>query len=161
MFRRKIDNILRAEKLLRVEPKVFNKTLRLLLISILTIGLFYLIAISSDVKLIFMFIGIYSVLVVKLLGKDATPLIFTGKGIVKSPYLAEYWRDIEKYYWEEFAKFKKAPFAPEANPISLYLIKRWTDHNMLAHYGIFFNEEQIKKAEELFKKYGISKIDKE
>jgi len=127
--------------------------------------LFFLGFVSMIYALMVAFIKVY-------LQNKGNPLIFTDKGIVLPNIAANFWNEIESYGWEEFKGWNKVPgptvfSASEGSCLNLtlnggfsILLPRWRDSkggNIFATALIFFTQEQMAKAEEIFSNYFIPK----
>lgn len=182
----RINEILTGVELLRIESlhrqipssdikrKITSLTIIFILGSIFSIWkyrediiplLFFLGFVSMIYALMLAFIKVY-------LQNKGNPLIFTDKGIVLPNIAANFWNEIESYGWEEFKGWNKVPgptvfSASEGSCLNLTLngglsifLPRWRDSkggNIFATALIFFTQEQIAKAEEIFSNHSISK----
>lgn len=169
---KKVRDILSAEELLRIEPLDVSlpKPLKFILIGLLSLGYVYVLSRNYDDILLILgvsFAYVVILIAIVLLGKRSSPLIFTVRGIVKYPYLAEFWEDIDEYGWETFRGITKVPFSSQREGTCLYILNKgtfqrnvetWTGHTMLAQYGIFFTPEQIQETEKIFQRFDIKKI---
>lgn len=175
----RIDEILTGVELLRVESlhrqipssdikrKITSLTIIFILGSIFSIWKY-----REDVVPLLFFLAfmlmIYVLMVAFIftyLQNKGNPLIITDKGIGLPNTIGNYWNEIESYSWIEFKGWMKVPgptvfSASEGiclnltlkNGVSIFL-PRWRDGkggNIFATALIFFSQEQIVRAEEIF-----------
>ena len=171
----KMKEIMEAPELLRIEPYEFklSKTAQAIIIS--SLAVVYAVVVIKMIRgfnpeLIFA-TGAYAVLIIAimLLGRKATPFVITNRGLLKYPYVAEFWEDLENYTWETFTGFSRLPLQPADKVTTLYLVNKGgilrqrnienrTGHTVLGNCGIFFSAEQIALTDKLFQDHGIKRI---
>jgi hypothetical protein len=171
----KMREILSAPEILRIEPQdiKFSKKLQLIIILIISIGyamFIYKMIERSNLELLFV-TGLFAVIIVAilLLSRKTTPFVITNRGLLKYPYVAEFWEDIESYTWETFTGAKRLPLQPSHSVTTLYLVNKGgilrqrnienrTGHTVFGNCGIFFTHDQIEATDRIFQEHGIKKI---
>ena len=166
--------VIKGSELLRVNSeyaKAFsnrkNQLIVILMISGLSFGIFWLAKILTITENAYLAIPMFILFACLLLiclsfFKRNSVLIITENGVVNYPTIVEIWENISSYEWKECSGINRLlaplPFT-KSKGISLILHTK----KFRLKYGlqldnlIFFNSEQIKAAEQIFKKYGIRK----
>ena len=172
--KQKIREILIGNELLRIESihRKVPKWIRYTALLIISIGYILALLIRLNEEELWLWVSAISVLYVLILlviirmTNEGNLFIVTEKGIVVDPYLAELWEDIEGYGWETFKGLNRISLSAKERTCLLVVNKgrfqrnheNISNHSMLAQHGIFFNSEQIAKAEVIFGQFGIRKI---
>ena len=171
----KMRDILAAPALLRIEPQdiKFPEKLQIGIILLISAGYAFLVyGMIGHFKLELLGVTgayVFIIVAILMLGQKSTPLVITNRGILKYPYVAEFWEDIESYTWETFTGSTRLPIQPGDSVATLYLVNKGgilrqrnienrTGHTVLANCGIFFSPEQIESTDKIFQEHGIKKL---
>ena len=117
---------------------------------------------ASTLSLITTIFLLLSVVVIAVFYRlKPSPLIFTEKGITDSLFFAVSWDEIEFYDFASITDIgAKKPFRTliiRSNKPPFYHLRFLRLPTYLYSRGIFFTDESIAKAEQLFKEKGITK----
>jgi hypothetical protein len=89
------------------------------------------------------------------------PLIFTKVGMVGKALIAIKFEQLDGYNWENSTKFGSTKKSLALLPKGVFSEMNYRDklgNSILETYGYYFDNSQIRTAEEIFEKAGVAKV---
>jgi hypothetical protein len=172
--------ILNAQELFTISPQAFKaptivRNITLIVYLLVCLSLFYIVIVldyTQDKAIaMVLLISILSILFVPiiLISNKTYPLVFTTKGIVMFPYIAEDWPDIIGYGWQTYADFSGLPLQTHKEKKVLFIVNKGSlfrqrnlakfSLSILGHHHVYPSEQQLSEIENIFLDHAINRFD--